>query len=228
MGAAMNAALSLHFLTYHARIGAGQSMTLYYGAFYTGAMLGVLIWARVVRQAEKHHVYAATTMITAVVMSSGYWLIGEGRPFGTGNISALVALNGIAGFFGIAGSVIAPSMMADITAHDERQGARRRDGIFFGVYSFGQQIAGGLAVLVAGLLVDRFAGLVPAQSDQSSQTIERLVIVSNLLPAAMLAGAALVALGYPLTRRELQHTADATVPSARHSELQTYGSSEPA
>ena len=221
MAAAMNAALSLHFLTYHARIGAGQSMALYYAAFYTGAMLGVLVWVRLVRRAEKHHVYAATTMITAVVMSSGYWLFGEGRPFGTGNMPMLVVLNGMAGFFGIAGAVIAPSMMADITAQDERDGGRRRDGIFFGVYSFGQQIAGGLAVLVAGVLVDSFAGLVPAQAEQSSRTVERLVMVSNLLPAVMLASAAVVALGYPLTRREMQHAEDARLASAEQSQVPT-------
>ena len=204
MAAAMNAALSLHFLTYHARIGAGQSMALYYAAFYTGALLGLLVWVRLARRVEKHHVYAATTMITAVVMSSGYWLVGEGRPFGTGNMPMLVVLNGMAGFFGIAGAVIAPSMMADITAQDERQEGRRRDGVFFGVYSFGQQIAGGLAVLLAGVLVDGFAGLVPAQAEQSARTVERLVLISNVFPALMLASAAVVALRYPLRRREMQ------------------------
>jgi Na+/melibiose symporter-like transporter len=153
---------------------------------------------------EKHLVYAATTVVTAVVISGGYWLLGEGRPFGTGNVPVLVTLTGLAGFFGIAAAVVAPSMMADITAQDELQSGRRRDGIFFGVYSFGQQLSSGLAVLVAGVLVDRFAAMVPGQADQSAETIERLAMISNLLPAVILAGAAVIALQYDLTHRRME------------------------
>jgi Na+/melibiose symporter-like transporter len=95
-------------------------------------------------------------------------------------------------------------MLADIAAQDELRSGRRRDGIFFGILSFGQQIGGGLAVLVGGVLVDRFAGLIPAQTDQSATTVERLVMISNVLPAALLAGAGLIALRYRLTRREVE------------------------
>jgi Na+/melibiose symporter-like transporter len=204
MATAINAALALHFLTYHARIAASNAMGLYFGGFFAGAMAGVLVWVRVSRLFEKHLVYAATTIVTAVVISGGYWLLGEGRPFGTGNVPVLVTLTGLAGFFGIAAAVVAPSMMADITAQDELQSGRRRDGIFFGVYSFGQQLSSGLAVLVAGVLVDRFAAMVPGQADQSAETIERLAMISNLLPAVILAGAAVIALQYDLTHRRME------------------------
>jgi Na+/melibiose symporter-like transporter len=204
MAFALNAALAMHFLTYHLRIAASQGFTSYFAAFYAAALVGVLVWVRVTRWIEKHYVYAATTMITAFVMSAGYWLVGEGRPFGTGHVSIVVVGNGLAGFFGIAPAVIGPSMMADITAQDELHTGRRRDGIFFGVYSFCQQLSGGLAVLIAGVLVDRFAGLVPAQAEQSATTVERLAIVSNLLPAVILVAAGVIALRYRLTRSEMQ------------------------
>lgn len=206
MAAAINAALGMHFLTYHAGIAANEVMSLYFGAFYAGAMIGVFVWVRVAHSFEKQHVYAATLMVTAVVISAGYWIVGEGRPFGTGHLPALVTLNALVGFFGIGSAVIAPSMMADITAQDELRTGRRRDGAFFGVYSFGQQLSSGLAILIAGVLVDQFAGLVAAQAQQSAATIERLVIVSNLLPALIFAAAAVVALRYRLTRRDVQDT----------------------
>jgi Na+/melibiose symporter-like transporter len=95
-------------------------------------------------------------------------------------------------------------MMADITAHDELLSGCRRDGVFFGIYCFGQKISGGLAVLIAGVLVDRFAGLVPAQAEQSATTVDRLAMISNLLSAIVLIGAGVVALRYRLTRREVQ------------------------
>jgi Na+/melibiose symporter-like transporter len=113
-------------------------------------------------------------------------------------------INALAGFFGAATAVLVPSMMADVTAHDEVRTGRRRDGVFFGIYSFGQQFSSGLAVLIAGVLVDHFAGLVPAQAAQSAATVERLAMISNLLPAVILAAAGIIALRYRLTRKELQ------------------------
>jgi GPH family glycoside/pentoside/hexuronide:cation symporter len=196
MAAAINGALAMHFLTYHARIDAGQGFTMYFAAFYGAALAGVCVWVRIARRIEKHHLYAATTLITGIIMSGGYFLVGEGRLFGAGNIWAVVAGNGIGGFFGIAAAVIAPSMMADITAQDELTAGWRRDGIFFGVYSFGQQIATGLAIVIAGVLVDHFAGLVPGQAVQSAQTAERLAMTFSLVPAALLTTAAVVVLRY--------------------------------
>ena len=196
MGAAINGALAMHFLTYHARIAAGQAFTFYFGAFYAGALVGVLVWVRVARTVEKHHLLAATTIITSLIVSAGYWLVGEGRPLGTGNVWIPAIGNGLAGFFGIAGGVILPSMMADVTAHDEAAAGRRRDGIFFGVYSFSQQLSSGVAVLIAAGLVEGFAGLVPAQVTQSAATSERLAMVACLIPAAILAGAGFAALLY--------------------------------
>ena len=205
MATAINAALAMHFLTYHARIDASRSFTLYFAALYVGAIAGVSIWVRVTRWIEKSHVYAATTLLTALVISSGYWLVGEGRLFGTGHSLVLILMNGVAGFFGSAIAVLVPSMMADVTAYDETRSGRRSDGVFFGIYSFAQQFSSGLAVLVAGLLVDHFAGLVPAQAAQSATTVERLAMISNVLPAVILTGASALALRYRLTRKELQH-----------------------
>jgi Na+/melibiose symporter-like transporter len=166
----------------------------------------VSIWLPVSRHMQKHHLYAGATVVTAVIISMGYWLVGEGRPFGTGNLTFLMVANGLAGMFGVATSVMAPSMLADITAQDEARTGERRDGIFFGMYSFGQQLSGGLAVLIGGLLVDRFAGLVPGQAEQSAMTVERLAMISNLLPAAILSLAGLIALRYSLTRRDIEET----------------------
>jgi Na+/melibiose symporter-like transporter len=209
---AINAALTMHFLTYHARIIASQSVTWYFTGFYTGALAGVLVWTRVTQRLGKHHVYAATSLVAALIMSAGYWLVGEGRPFGTGSVAILIVASALTGFFSIAGAVVVPSMIADITARDEVGTGSRRDGLFFGIYSLGQQLSGGVAVLIASVLVDRFAGLIPAQAEQSVQTIERLVILSNLAPAVLLMAGGLVVLRYrpasddalPARRREVR------------------------
>ena len=80
---AVNAALLLHYLTYHAKVQSSQPIGLVFGGFYLGALAGVAVWVRVSRRIERHHVYAATVIVSAVFTSCGYWLIGEGRPLGT-------------------------------------------------------------------------------------------------------------------------------------------------
>jgi GPH family glycoside/pentoside/hexuronide:cation symporter len=215
MASAINAALTMHFLTYRARVGGGQSSSLYFAGFYVGAMAGVLTWVRVTRTVEKHRVYAAALFVSALVMSAGYWLIGEGRPLGTGRVPVLVVCTALAGFFGTAAAVIAPSMLADIAARDELASGHRREGVYFGFLSLGQQLAGGLAVLAVGLLVDRFAGLVLGQAEQSAATVERLTLVSNVLPAGILACAAVIALRYHLSRREVESVQRALADARR-------------
>jgi len=203
MATAINAALAMHFLTYHARIDASQAFSLYFAALYLGALAGIFVWVRVSLRIEKYKVFAMTTMVTALVLSSGYWLIGEGRFFGTGNVPFLIVMNALAGFFGMTATVLVPSMIADIIARDEYHTGQRRDGIFFGIYSLCQQFSAGLAILIAGVLLDHFAGLAPAQADQSTTTVERLAMISNLLPAGLLAIAGIIALRYRLTQENL-------------------------
>jgi Na+/melibiose symporter-like transporter len=219
----INAALMLHFLTYHARVPSSSPLGLSFAGFYAGALAGVAVWVPTARRFEKHHVYAVTMLVSAAFTSCGYWLIGEGRLLGTGNMPAVVALTALVGFFGIGGAVLAPSMMADITALDEQTTRRRRDGTFFGIYSFSQQLSSGIAVLIAGGLVDVFAGLVPGQAEQSAATVERLAMMASLLPAALLVTAGIVILRYDLAadRRAARSAAPADVPAGTTARLHT-------
>lgn len=196
--ATINAALVLHFLTYHARVPADQPLGWSFGGFYLGALAGVAVWTKAAERFEKHHLYAATTFGTALFISAGYWMIGPGRPLGVGNMPAVVALGGLVGFFTIAGSVFSPAMIADITALDEQTTGRRRDGTFFGINSFSLQLSAGVAVLIAGALVDRFAGLVAGQAEQSVATAERLALIASLLPATLHIVSGLTILRYDL------------------------------
>jgi Na+/melibiose symporter-like transporter len=204
MAITINAVLALYFLTYHVRLASSQLSTLYFVTFYVGSLIGVFVWVRVARGVEKQYVYAAATIVTGAVMSAGYWLIGQGRPFGIGATWVLFAGSGLVGLFASAVVVIAPSMMADISAREELRSGRRHHGIHFGIYSFGQQISNGLAVFFAGVLADRFARLVPGQAAQAPSTIERLVVLSNVVPAVLLVAAGLIGLRYRLTRGEVQ------------------------
>jgi Na+/melibiose symporter-like transporter len=76
--------------------------------------------------------------------------------------------------------------------------------LLFFFTSFFIQEAASLAILASGVLVDLFAGLVPGQFEQSPETINRLGILFGLLPATLVLAAALLILGYRLSRRRVE------------------------
>ncbi|MGH9163148.1 MAG: MFS transporter [Vicinamibacteraceae bacterium] len=199
----INASLAVHYLTYYAKVPSSASFSLFFVAFYVGALLGVPSWTRLSKRVDKHRVYCMAMLVTGIVMAAAYWLVGEGRPLGTGNVVALSLGNGFAGFFASALWVIVPSMIADVTEHDELATGRRREGTFFGIYSFTQQAGAGVAILATGVLVDAFAALVPGQVAQSTTTIDRLALLFSQLPASLLIAAALMILPYGLTRHRV-------------------------
>jgi GPH family glycoside/pentoside/hexuronide:cation symporter len=95
-------------------------------------------------------------------------------------------------------------MIADVADEDELASGQRREGVLFGIASLGEQIASSVAVLVAGVGVDRFAGLVPGQALQDPLTIERIGLLYSVLPAGFLVLAAAVLLRYPLDRDQVR------------------------
>jgi Na+/melibiose symporter-like transporter len=75
-------------------------------------------------------------------------------------------------------------MIADVADEDELVTGSRHEASYFGVFYFGQQLAAGFSVLIAG-------------------GIERLAVLFGVLPAALLAIAAVWILRYTLTRARL-------------------------
>ncbi|MGD9249550.1 MAG: MFS transporter, partial [Desulfobacteraceae bacterium] len=75
--------------------------------------------------------------------------------------------------------------------------------IFFGLFNLGEQIATGASLLIVGILIDSFAGLIPGQVSQSAMTVERIGILYSLLPAFFLLLAAILIFRYPLDLRHV-------------------------
>lgn len=199
LASVVNATLAIHYLTYYARITGSGALSLFQAMFYVGTTAGVPVWVRVAKKVDKHRLYFASALITALLMSAAYWLVGEGRLFGTGRVLPLAIGNAVVGLFASALWCIPASMLADVIDEDELTAGRRRDGTFFGFYSFSQTVAASLATLLTGFLLDRFARLVPGQVRQSAQAIDRLGLLFSPLPAAICVVAACLILRYSLT-----------------------------
>lgn len=208
LGVVVNGTLAVHFLTYYVQITESRQVSAFQLAFYVGALTGVAFWLRISRSVEKHRLLFTGTLGTAAVMGCAFFLVGEGRPFGAGNLPPLLVGHGLAGFFASIIWMIPTSMLADVVDEDALSTGGRREGTFFGLFHFGEQIAAGLAVLVTGLLVDRFAGLVPGEAGQSAETVFRIGMLYSLLPAGLLAAASLPVLGYALHRHRVRSIQD--------------------
>jgi GPH family glycoside/pentoside/hexuronide:cation symporter len=203
LGTVINATLATHFLTYYVGIVASESLSAFHLSFYIGALLGCLFWTKIGKVVEKRHLYFAGTLSAAIILACAYVLLGEGRYFGTGNLQPLLYGHGVAGFFGSVLWIIPASMIADVADEDQMRYGERREGTLFGLVNFGEQIATGASLLISGTLLDRFAGLVPAQAAQTPSTVTRIGVLYSLLPSALLILAAFIILGYGLDKRKV-------------------------
>ncbi|HET7771774.1 MAG TPA: MFS transporter [Chloroflexota bacterium] len=203
LGTVVNGALTVHFLTYYARIPESVALSALQAAFYGGALAGVVVWLRVARVVEKRALFALAGVATAGLMLGATALFGEGRLFGAGATQPLLAGQALAGFFGSLFWILPHSMLADVADADALVTGRRREGTFFGILSLAQQLATGLSILLTGVLLDRFAGLAAGQSHQAPETVARIGLLFGALPAALLLGGALLIAGYRLDRRRV-------------------------
>jgi GPH family glycoside/pentoside/hexuronide:cation symporter len=161
--------------------------------------VGFWVWAA--RRTEKRTLYMLSTAMAGLLMGSTPLLFGEGSVFGIGDARPLATLFGLAGFFASALWVIPASMVADIADDDASRTGLRREGLFFGILNFGEKVAAGLAVLVAGALIDFVARLVPGEPAQSADTISRIGWIFGGVPAMLLFVAVIVVAGYRLDRQ---------------------------
>jgi glycoside/pentoside/hexuronide:cation symporter, GPH family len=198
-----NQVLAVHFFTYYLQITASAQVSAFQIAFYLGGAAGLFFWLALSRRVEKHWLYMVAAVCTGILMLSAILLLGEGRPFGTGNPLPVVVGHALAGLFGSVIWFLPASMVADVADEDELETGKRREGSFFGIYFFGQQLAAGVSLLLTGVLLDHFAGLAPGQIEQTAETARRIGILFSVLPAALVFIAAASILRYSLGRRRL-------------------------
>lgn len=203
LGLVINGALSIHYLSYYAGITGSADLAAFQVSFYGLGLIGIVVWSCLSRRVDKHWLYIISALGLAALMVIAFGLIGAGRLFGTGNTAAYTVGRALAGFFGCVVWFIPAAMIADIADEDELVTGRRREGSYFGIFSFGQQFATGLGVLLTGIGLDRFARLAPGQGVQSTSTALRIGILFGPFPAVLLILAAGFALRYSLSRSRL-------------------------
>jgi GPH family glycoside/pentoside/hexuronide:cation symporter len=204
VGLAVNGALLIHYLKYYVEVNGSVALGSSQGVYCTAGLLGTLFWIRVSHRFDKHLLYVFSATATAVLMLAGQSLFGKGHLFGTGNVRPLLIGYGLAGFFGCMLWFLPPSMMADVADEHELMAGTRPEGALFGVLSFCKQVATGVAILLAGGLLEKYVGLTPGKLQQSDLAAYRVGIAYSVVPAMLVIAAAVLMLRYKLSRSRVE------------------------
>lgn len=204
IGMTLNTALMLYYATYYVEIKNSGALSSAQAILYSSAILGTIFWLRASKKMNKHSIVIVSCAVTSVLLLGGWLLFGKGHLFGTGDARPLLAGYGITGFFSCILAFVPASMLADVIDENELAVGHRREGALFGMFSLGQQAAIGFGVLLAGIVLDRFVGLVPGKAEQSALTISRIGIAYSVFPAVLLGIASMLLMRYKLSRSRVE------------------------
>src|SRR5271155_3081163 len=110
----------------------------------------------------------------------------------------------VAGIFASAVWVVPAAMIADVTDTDELSTGMRREGIYFGIMNFGEKIAAGGALFLAGSLLSALGKLAHAPAPTlagAPAATPYLGLLYGAVPALLLLISLLFILPYRLDRR---------------------------
>ncbi len=157
------------------------------------AAISVPFWTRLSRRIGKKKTWSRALILGSVVFALGTYIH-------EGTWLAWLLMAVFAGFAYGCTIAMAPSMMADVIDLDELQTGRRREGAYFGIWSFIDKSALGLAVFVGMYALD-LAGYVP-NVDQTPRVIWTIKTLYFIMPAICFATACYLLRYYPITQRE--------------------------
>jgi GPH family glycoside/pentoside/hexuronide:cation symporter len=157
------------------------------------AAVSVPWWTRLSRRIGKKETWSRALILGSVVFALGTYIH-------EGTWLAWVVMAVFAGFAYGCTMAMAPSMMADVIDMDELLTGKRREGAYFGIWSFIDKSALGLAVFVGMYALD-LAGYVP-NVDQTPRVIWTIKTLYFILPAICFAVACYLLRYYPITQQE--------------------------
>lgn len=183
-------------LIYYVRYVVHQEALLNYLflAIFGTAALFLPVWSAVSARIEKATAYAAggIVIIAAVAPMA---LLSAASPAGL-----LVGLAVLAGV-GFSSAHIFPwAMVPECVDRDEADNGVRREGLFSGFLTFSQKAASSLSIAVVGVALSA-SGYV-AGAEQGGTALWAIRLLTGAVPAVMILCSILVALRYPITRKE--------------------------
>ena len=165
--------------------------------YFVASLVGIPLWVWLAKKTDKHLTWLIALSLLALIFPC-FMFVGEGDVWlGAG----LMFMVGIASNF----AVVPVSMKADVIDLDQLQSGEHRAGLFFAAWSTATKLAMALGVGIAMPALD-FLGFDPKITNPPEQLFA-LRAWFSFAPIAFYAAAAVLLLGYPITRsrhREIQ------------------------
>jgi sugar (glycoside-pentoside-hexuronide) transporter len=162
-------------------------------ALFLLAVVGSLpLWLRISQHVDKRTIFL---MGAASWVGSQLFLLAATPDWPREWIFVGAAIGGV----GYAAADMIPwSMLGEVVDEDELRTGERREGLYFGLFTFLRKLGGASAVALALVVLD-LAGFV-ANQPQSQTTLTTIRVLTAVVPGVFVVLGAFVARGYPLTR----------------------------
>ncbi|MDH3686197.1 MAG: MFS transporter [Myxococcales bacterium] len=156
------------------------STALYLFGAIGAALLSIPVWIAVSRRFGKKQVWLWSVVAKTLLFGALFFM-------GEGDLVLVVCITVGFGLMNGCGSVVGPSLKADVVDWDEARTGERKEGSYFAVWNFAQKGAGGIAVWVTGTML-ALTGFVP-NAVQSESTIFGMRLVAAVFPFVLHLGA---------------------------------------
>jgi len=140
------------------------------------ALLSIPVWINLSRRIGKIRIWRFSLVAKTFLFATAF-LVGAGD---------FVPMLIIATLFGVmhgCGSVVGPSLKADVVDWDEAETGERKEGAYFAAWNFVQKGAGGVAVWAIGVML-AMTGFVP-NAPQSGETLLGIRALASLAPSLL-------------------------------------------
>jgi GPH family glycoside/pentoside/hexuronide:cation symporter len=182
-------------------IGLGYREFGFYFLIYSSVMLAVTpLWVRLGRRIGKRNAFVLSLIGSAAIMAS-WWLAEAGDPFWT--VALRAALYGVTGCGTL---MMGQALLPDTIEYDRLRTGMKREGIYAGLYTTVEKIAGAFSAGFAGIFLGAmgFVASQPGETvDQPESAVLAIYIAISAFPVAINATSALLLMFYDLTEDKL-------------------------
>ncbi|MCD6570636.1 MAG: MFS transporter [Deltaproteobacteria bacterium] len=153
------------------------------------------VWVLISKKIGKKLAYSIGMGIFAGVVVAVFFL----KPNQITLMYFLIAVIGL----GLSTNYVLPwAIVPDTIEYDELYTGKRREGLFYGVWNFGTKLAGAVAILIVGVVMD-FTGYV-ANVPQTPEALLGIRALMSFVPAAIILLGIIVLSFYPITQKRYQ------------------------
>jgi len=174
-------------------VGEPEKTPMFIAFYMIPSALSVPLWVRLSRVYGKKGLWLFSMWVTAVGFGS-MMFVGEGD-------ALLISI--LAVFLGLGngcGSVVSPSIQADIIDYDEHRTGQRKEGAYYAAWNLCLKSAAGVTLMFTGIILDT-AGFVPNQEQTESAKFAIRALYA-LFPMACYGIGALVFMRFSLDEEE--------------------------